>query len=107
MTIKKSRNFNFRIDDQLLDKIEKIAIEKFDENTSGALRFVAELGIKIYAIKPLELTKEKIEEITNELKQKVKDETFFGALDSFTPEQQGAIKRYLMIKEEEREKRQL
>ena len=49
---------------------------------------------------------EKIEEMTLEIKQKVKDETFFGALDSFTPEQQGAIKRYLMMKEEEREKQQ-
>ena len=104
MTIKKSRNFNFRIDDQLLDEIEKIAIEKFDENTSGALRFVAKLGIKVDAIKPLEITKEKIEEITNELKQKVKDETFFAALDSFTPEQQGAIKSHLMRNEEAREK---
>ena len=106
MTIKKSRNFNFRIDDQLLDEIEKIAIERFDENTSGALRFVAKLGIKVDAIKPLELNKEKIEELTNEMKQQVKNETFFEALDSFTPEQQGAIKRYLMMKEEEREKQQ-
>ena len=40
------------------------------------------------------------------MKQKVKDETFFGALDSFTSEQQGAIKRYFMMKEEEREKQQ-
>ena len=40
------------------------------------------------------------------MKQKVKNETFFGALDSFTPEQQGAIKRYLMMKEDEREKQQ-
>ena len=107
MTIKKSRNINLRIDDQLLDEIEKIAIERFDENTSGALRFVAKLGIKVDAIKPLELNKEKIEEITNEMKQQVKNETFFEALNEFTPEQQGAIKRYLMIKEEEREKRQL
>ena len=104
MTIKKMRLINLRIDDQLLDEIEKIAIERFDENTSGAIRFLAKLGIKFDALKPLELNKEKIEEITNEMKQKVKDETFFGALDSFTPEQQGAIKRYLMMKEEEREK---
>ena len=106
MTIKKSRNFNFRIDDQLLDKIEKIAIEKFDENTSGALRFVAELGIKFFKLKPLEITKEKIEELTNEMKQQVKNETFFEALDSFTPEQQGAIKSHLMRNEEAREKQQ-
>ena len=106
MTIKKSRNFNLRIDDQLLDEIEKIAIERFDENTSGALRFLAKLGLKFDAIKPLEITKEKIEKLTNEMKQQVKNETFFEALNEFTPEQQGAIKRYLMIKEEQREKQQ-
>ena len=106
MTIKKMRLINLRIDDQLLDEIEKIAIERFDENTSGALRFLAELGIKVDAIKPLEITKEKIDEITNEMKQMIKDESFCGALDSLTSEQQGAIKRYLMIKEEQREKQQ-
>ena len=104
MTIKKSRLINLRIDDQLLDEIEKIAIERFDENTSGAIRFLAKLGIKFDALKPLELNKEKIEEITNEMKQMIKDESFCGALDSLTSEQQGAIKRYLMIKEEQREK---
>ena len=107
MTIKKSRNINLRIDDQLLDEIEKIAIERFDENTSGAIRFLAKLGMKFDAIKPLEITKEKIDEITTEMKHKIKDEEFFGALDSLTSEQQGAIKRYLMITEEEREKQQL
>ena len=107
MTIKKMRLINLRIDDQLLDEIEKIAIERFDENTSGAIRFLAKLGIKFDELKPLELNKEKIEEITNEMKQQVKNETFFEALNEFTPEQQGAIKRYLMIKEEEREKKQL
>ena len=107
MTIKKSRLINLRIDDQLLDEIELIAVEKFNEVTSVAIRYLVKLGIKFDAIKPLEITKEKIEKITNEMKQKVKNETFFGALDSFTPEQQGAIKRYLMITEEEREKQQL
>ena len=106
MTIKKMRLINLRIADQLLDEIEKIAIERFDGNTSEAIRFLAKLGMKFDAIKPLEITKEKIEKITNEMKQKVKNETFFGALDSFTPEQQGAIKRYLMMKEDEREKQQ-
>ena len=83
---------------------QKIAIEKFDDNTSEAIRFLAKLGIKFDALKPLELNKEKIEEITNEMKQQVKNETFFEALNEFTPEQQGAIKRYIMLKEEEREK---
>ena len=35
--IKKMRLINFRIEDQLLDEIEKIAIEKCDENTSAGL----------------------------------------------------------------------
>ena len=100
------RLINLRIDDQLLDEIERIAIERFDNNTSGTIRFLSKLGIKFDAIKPLEITKEKIDEITTEMKHKIKDEEFFGALDSLTSEQQGAIKRYLMIKEEEREKQQ-
>jgi len=104
MTIKKSRMFSVRMSDQLLDDVEKIAIERYNENTSATIRFLVELGIKFDAIKPLEITKEKIEEMTNELKQKVKNETFFGALDSFTPEQQGAIKSHLMRNEEAREK---
>ena len=107
MTIKKMRLINLRIDDQLLDAIELTAVEKFDENTSESMRFLLKLGIKFNAIKPLEITKEKIDEITTEIKHKIKDEEFFGALDSLTPEQQGAIKRYLMIQEEAREKQQL
>ena len=102
--ISKKPLINLRIDNQLLDEIEKIAIEKFNENTSETIRFLIKLGLKFDALKPLELNKEKIEEITNEMKQQVKNETFFEALDKFTPEQQGAIKRYIMIKEEEREK---
>ena len=101
------RLINLRIDDQLLDEIERIAIERFDNNTSGTIRFLSKLGIKFDAIKPLEITKEKIDEITNEMKQMIKDEEFCSALDSLTSEQQGAIKRYLMITEEEREKQQL
>ena len=102
--ISKKPLINLRIDNQLLDEIEKIAIEKFNENTSETIRFLIKLGLKFDALKPLELNKEKIEEITNEMKQQVKNETFFEALDKFTPEQQGAIKRYIMIKEEERDK---
>ena len=107
MTIKKMRLINLRIDDQLLDEIELIAVERFNENTSETMRFLFKLGMKFDAIKPLEITKEKIDEITNEMKQMIKDESFCGALDSLTSEQQGAIKRYLMITEEEREKQQL
>ena len=107
MTIKKMRLLNLRIDDQQLDEIERIAIERFDGNTSEAIRFLAKLGMKFDAIKPLEITKEKIDEITNEMKQMIKDEEFCSALDSLTSEQQGAIKRYLMIQEKAREKQQL
>ena len=91
MTIKKSRNFNFRIDDQLLDEIERIAIERFDNNTSGTIRFLSKLGIKFDAIKPEEIDQEKLKEITDEMNQKVKEETFFEWINSKTPEQQSAI----------------
>ena len=74
--------------------------------TSLDKKFLAKLGMKFDAIKPLEITKEKIDEITNEMKQMIKDEEFCSALDSLTSEQQGAIKRYLMMKEDEREKQQ-
>ena len=74
--IKKSRLINLRIEDQLLDEIELIAVEKFNEVTSVAIRYLVKLGIKFDAIKPLEITKEKIDEITNEMKQMIKDEEF-------------------------------
>ena len=50
--------------------------------------------------------KEKIEEIANEMKQQVKNETFLNALDNLTPDQQGAIKRWVMMNEEERIKKE-
>ena len=50
--------------------------------------------------------KEKIEEIANEMKQQVKNETFLNALDNLTPDQQGAIKRRVMMNEEERIKKE-
>ena len=106
MTIKKSRNFNFRIDDQLLDEIEKIAIERFDENTSGAIRFLSKLGIKFDAIKPEEIDQEKLKEITDELNEKVKEETFFEWINSKTPEQQRAMKNWITMQEQAREKQQ-
>ena len=106
MTIKKSRNINLRIDDQLLDEIEKIAIERFDENTSGAIRFLAKLGIKFDAIKPEEIDQEKLKEITDELNEKVKEETFFEWINSKTPEQQRAMKNWITMQEQVREKQQ-
>ena len=48
--------------------------------------------------------KEKIEEIANEMKQQVKNETFLNALDNLTPDQQGAIKRQVMMNEERMKK---
>ena len=98
------RLLNLRIDDQQLDEIEKIAIERFDENTSGAIRFLAKLGIKFDAIKPEEIDQEKLKEITDEMNQKVKEETFFEWINSKTPEQQSAIKRWITMQEQEREK---
>ena len=107
MTIKKSRNINLRIDDQLLDEIEKIAIERFDENTSGALRFLAKLGLKFDAIKPEEIDQEKLKEITDEMNQKIKDETFFEFINSKTPNEQSAIKNWITMQEQARDKQQL
>ena len=98
--IKKSRLINLRIEDQLLDEIEKIAIEKFNENTSQAIRYLVNLGVKFELIPKNELDKEKIEEITNEMNQKIKDESIFPWLDSLEPEQQKALKNLIILKEE-------
>ena len=98
--IKKSRLINLRIEDQLLDEIEKIGTEKFNENTSEAIRYLCNLGIKFELIPKNELDKEKIEEITNEMNQKMKDESIFPWLDSLQPNQQKAIKNWIDMKEE-------
>ena len=98
--IKKSRLINLRIDDQLLDEIEKITIEKFSGNTSETIRYLTKLGMKFDAIKPQEIDREKMEEITMEMNQKMKDETFLDFIDSLTPEQRSAIKRWITMKEE-------
>ena len=98
--IKKSRLINLRIEDQLLDEIEKIAIEKFNENTSQAIRYLVNLGVKFELIPKNELDKEKIEEITNEMNQKIKDESIFSWIDSLEPEQQKAVKNWIDLKEE-------
>ena len=98
--IKKSRLINLRIEDQLLDEIEKIAIGKFNDNTSEAIRYLVNLGVKFELIPKNELDKEKIEEITNEMNQKIKDETIFAWIDSLEPEQQKAVKNWIDLKEE-------
>ena len=98
--IKKMRLINLRIEDQLLEEIEKIAIEKFNENTSEAIRYLCNLGIKFELIPKNELDKEKIEKITNEMNQKMKDESIFPWLDSLQPSQQKAIKNWIDMKEE-------
>ena len=98
--IKKSRLINLRIEDQLLDEIEKIAIEKFNENTSQAIRYLVNLGVKFELIPKNELDKEKIEEITNEMNQKMKDESIFPWLDSLQSSQQIAIKNWINLKKE-------
>lgn len=98
--IKKSRLINLRIEDQLLDEIERIGIEKFNGNTSQAIRYLVNLGVKFELIPKNELDKEKIEEITNEMNQKMKDESIFPWLDSLQPSQQKAIKNWIDMKEE-------
>ena len=98
--IKKSRLINLRIEDQLLEEIEKIAIEKFNENTSQAIRYLVNLGVKFELIPKNELDNEKIEEITNEMNQKMKDESIFPWLDSLQPSQQKAVKNWIDLKEE-------
>ena len=103
--ISKKRLINLRIDDQDLDEIEKIAIEKFNENTSEAIRHLCRLGIKVEELKPHELDQEKIEEITNEMNQKIKDESFFEFINSKMPDEQSAIKNWISIQQEERIKK--
>ena len=98
--IKKSRLINLRIEDQLLNEIEKIAIKKFDDNTSEAIRYLVNLGVKFELIPKNELDKEKIEEITNEMNQKMKDGTIFSWIDSLEAGQQKALKNLLILKEE-------
>jgi len=105
--ISKKPLINLRIDDQLLDEIEKIAIEKFNENTSEAIRHLCKLGIKLEEIKPQELDNKKVEEITNEMNQKIKNETFFEFINSKTPEEQSALKNWITIQQEERIKQEL
>ena len=53
---------------------------------------------------PEEIDQEKLKEITDEMNQKVKEETFFDWINSKTPDQQSAIKRWITYQEEEREK---
>ena len=104
MTIKKMRLINLRIDDQLLDEIELIAVERFNENTSETMRFLFKLGMKFDSIKPEEIDQEKLKEITDEMNQKVKEETFFEWINSKTPEQQRAMKNWITMQEQKREK---
>ena len=99
--ISKNPLINLRIDNSLLDEIEKIAIEKFNDNTSEAIRHLCRLGIDLEKIKPHELDQSKIEEITNEMKQKIKDESFFEFISALKPDQQSAIKNWITIQQEE------
>ena len=56
---------------------------------------------------PEEIDQEKLKEITDEINQKVKEETFFDWINSKTPEQQSAIKRWITMQEQARDKQQL
>ena len=93
-----------KYDTGLENIIEDLAII---ENTSGALRFLAKLGLKFDAIKPEEIDEEKLKEITIEMNQKVEEETFFEWINSKTPEQQRAMKNWITMQEQARDKQQL
>ena len=82
-------------------------IEKFDDNTSEAIRHLCRLGIDLEKIKPHELDQSKIEEITKDMNQKIKDESFFEFINSKTPDQQIAIKNWITIQQEERIKKDI
>ena len=99
--ISKKTYVNLRLDEQLFDDIAKISIEKFAENTSEAIRHLCRLGIKVEELKPHEMDKEKLEEITIELNQKIKDETFFEWIKSKTADQKSAIKNMIQIEQDE------
>ena len=50
--------------------------------------------------------KEKLEEITNEMNQKIENETFFEFINSKTPDQQSAIKNWITMQQEEQIKKE-
>lgn len=104
--ISKKTYVNLRLDEQLFDDIAKISIEKFAENTSEAIRHLCRLGIKVEELKPHEMDKEKLEEITNEMNQKIENETFFEFINSKTPDQQSAIKNWITMQQEEQIKKE-
>jgi len=104
--ISKKTYVNLRLDEQLFDDIAKISIEKFAENTSEAIRHLCRLGIKVEELKPHEFDQEKLEEITNEMNQKIENETFFEFINSKTPDQQSAIKNWITMQQEEQIKKE-
>ena len=66
---------------------------------------MCKLGIDLEKIKPHELDQEKIEEIMNEMNQKIKDESFFEFINSKMPDEQSAIKNWISIQQEKRIKK--
>jgi len=99
--ISKKTYVNLRLDEQLFDDIVKIAIEKFDENVSETMRHLCRLGVKVEELKPHEIDQEKLDKITMELNQKIKDESFFEWIKSKTAEQKSAIKNMIQIEQDE------
>jgi len=104
--ISKKTYVNLRLDEKLFDDIAKISIEKFAENTSEAIRHLCRLGIKVEELKPHEMDKEKLDKITMELNQKIKDESFFEWIKSKTADQKSAIKNMITLEQDEQIKKE-
>ena len=66
---------------------------------------MCKLGIDLEKIKPHELDQSKIEEITNEMNQKIKDESFFEWIKSKTADQKSAIKNMITLEQDEQIKK--
>ena len=104
--ISKKTYVNLRLDEQLFDDIAKISIEKFEDNSSEAMRHLTRLGVKVEELKPHEIDQEKLDKITMELNQKIENESFFEFINSKTPDQQSAIKNWIIMQQEERIKKE-
>jgi len=101
--LKRSRFVNLRMDDELFDTLEEYSKENI-MSFSEALRHVAQIGLKIDEIDLPKMSEEELKELTKDLDKKIKDETFFEWIDSKTPYQQKAIKNWIIIQEEKRNK---
>ena len=70
------------------------------------MRHLLRLGIKVEELKPHEFDQEKLDKITMELNQKIKDESFFEWIKSKTVDQKSAIKNMITLEQEEQIKKE-